>query len=102
MMRSKTSAAPSRSFNLITKSEDGDPVRESVAPLMSFDKEPDEKAHLATRDPPKTKISGRKHHRIVFEQVATPIYQLTSLSGVFLVLKGVAKGVFRIFLGGLF
>ena len=101
-MRSKPLAAPSRSFNLITKSEDGDPVRESVVPLMSFDKKPDEKAHLARRGPPKTKISGRKHCHIVFEQVATPISQLISLSDVFLVLKDVAKGVFRIFLAGLF
>ena len=91
-MHSETPPEPYQTLNLVSKVEGSNPNVNSVAPLMSFDVEPTEKTRLATRVPARREISGRKHYRIVFEQVATPVYKLTDLSTAFLVLKDTAKG----------
>ena len=92
MMHSETPPEPDQTLNLVSKVEGSNPNANSVAPLMSFDAEPNEKTRLATRVPARKGFSGRKHYRIVFEQVATPVYKLTNLSTTFLVLKDAAKG----------
>lgn len=77
-------------FKLVAKEEG------STGPLMAFDEEPHEKAYLATRSPPRPilKVAGRKHYRTVFEKVATPIWQLTNLRNVLLVLMQSTEGTF--------
>lgn len=68
----------------------------STGPLVSFDEELHEKANLATRSPPRPilKVAGRKHYRTVFEEVATPIWQLTNMRNVLLVLMQSTEGIF--------
>lgn len=50
--------------------------------------------HVALQNQYRKLLCSRKHYRIVFEEVATPIWQLTNLRDAFLVLMQSTEGTF--------